>query len=1049
MNAAFTRLLWKEYRAQRALWLLLLLAAFAMYAMMRSFGAPWTVTLALISFFSICFLVAEFAIAFAGEVDEGTVGLLRMLPCRTRTLFSAKLAAVFGGCLLLAVASLTLCGLFELMAQFFPRLYVRPEVFVEEAIEDTLIFGLSVGLFCAASLFASLISRKIISSVGLAAALIAAIFIGVSAFAASRNRIESSVAVVWFGSISIGLFFVSLFVLARRWHLGRLPWTWSVPGVFRESADRRLPSFAALLNPWLHAIALRPMSQRRVFATLFWRECRSAVPFACMWFVIGLVVCSGRLFFVEYPWPLLFLLVFIHECGQLTMREDQRSRTISFLANVGISPRQIYWSKMSCWLSVAIAGTACIVAVDFLIPSIAPDPQSVAREFRILSIMELLRIPDVQRFSNVLPPATVADRWLQAGTYLSIVLGLFSIGQVTASWIQRQVLAFAASFVLAMSAAGPLVPYVIDNDWSVWIALVPVPFCFLFATLTTARNWIDRTITWRLRVRQAAWIIVPMVCCPLLAGYFWFNQPAAALAALDREMMAAPWYHRRDKEDSSTVAATEELTRLEKLPPAMWNQIEDSAGAKCWYEFAAVYDDRTQHGLLIQNSELQYSGHQPPLLLSQCQQPEVTPEVIRELLRPFDEILTKTDAFPMLPATWTAPWSETPSAAITAALLEDARLLEAAADIDGAVRQITLAIRLNRALAIQTSSWGNWLKCLDAERVALGRLRLLLGTADLASVDLEALFQELKAELVYRMQSEEMIPQWHDVRPMLRRRTLFYSAAAASPLEFFTAFQSLPTAARGFRAADSTRDVEVLFTRDLGSIDAARFIEVMKFSEALLVAKYHAMVITGRVQYRGPDLTESIRQLKRFLAASSSSIPELQTDVNALDAIYVPYDLYFLDTDTVVSERATLLTIKLHQYRLEHGAFPETLLALMNGGGTDYLIYEEPWSGSPFLYTKQATKTNFQINNQAKSTVATGCAILATPDAWLSNFRSPVFSLTPEGIADIYELPANLVLFIGTHDPVDWRLIQFTTLANSSDNNSPVSDKGGILPPRQ
>jgi len=209
------------------------------------------------------------------------------------------------------------------------------------------------------------------------------------------------------------------------------------------------------------------------------------------------------------------------------------------------------------------------------------------------------------------------------------------------------------------------------------------------------------------------------------------------------------------------------------------------------------------------------------------------------------------------------------------------------------------------------------------------------------------------------------------------------------------------------------------------------------------------MVITGRVQYRGPDLTESIRQLKRFLAASSSSIPELQTDVNALEAIYVPYGLYFLDVDTVASERATLLTIKLHQYRLEHGAFPETLLALMNGGGTDYLIYEEPWSGSPFLYTKQATKTNFQINNQAKSTVATGCAILATPDAWLSNFRSPVFSLTPEGIADIYELPANLVLFIGTHDPVDWRLIQFTTLANSSDNNSPVSDKGGILPPRQ
>ena len=279
MNTAFKRLVWKEYRAQRTLWLFLLTCAFAMYGYLRCAGVPISSAAGIVLvIFGGCFIVAELAIAFAGEVDEGTAGLLRMLPCRTLTLMFAKLTAAVGGYVLLLGTMLLLCAAFEFVAHFLPDVFKASQTFGEGAGFDWHAVVSYTALFCSASLFSSLISRKVISAVGTATLMIAVVSIctslllsvleiitGFGYLTSYWQRDPSGPTGIFIGASAFALFGVSTLVLSRPWHRGRLPWSWSLPNAVRESADRRLPSFTRLWQAWLARVASKPISQRRVF----------------------------------------------------------------------------------------------------------------------------------------------------------------------------------------------------------------------------------------------------------------------------------------------------------------------------------------------------------------------------------------------------------------------------------------------------------------------------------------------------------------------------------------------------------------------------------------------------------------------------------------------------------------------------------------------------------------------------------------------------------------------------------------------------------------
>jgi hypothetical protein len=212
--------------------------------------------------------------------------------------------------------------------------------------------------------------------------------------------------------------------------------------------------------------------------------------------MIGIVICVGRYFTFshDYVWPALFLFVFMHECGQRTMRADQRSGSISLLANLGVSPASIWLTKTLTWFAVLTFVGTFVVLLDAVIPGAHSDHTTHGQELRILQLISSIRTPHVADSRNFARDSTSADLSLQIATCVAYMLMTFSIGQLTACWIQRQILAFAASLLLFFGT-GLLINLCSYLDFSVWITVVPIGLCLLLATRFTASQWVDRSAT--------------------------------------------------------------------------------------------------------------------------------------------------------------------------------------------------------------------------------------------------------------------------------------------------------------------------------------------------------------------------------------------------------------------------------------------------------------------------------------------------------------------------------------------------------------------------
>jgi hypothetical protein len=841
------------------------------------------------------------------------------------------------------------------------------------------------------------------------------------------HQYQLGIIAPWIAGIAAFLMVISTVFLSRPWHLGRLPRSWAMPEAGALSL-RGIPTFAWFWHGWLRRIVAQPLTLRRAMRTLIWRECRSAIPFAATWLTVGAVICAGRCFSTSgYPWPFMFLFVFIHECGQRTMREDQRSGSVLLLANAGVHPLQIWVVKMFTWLLVMSVVGFAVAAVDGLVPFVGQVESSQSLGTRILNIIDSLRVPEFGRpFGRRETPSTPADHSLQVGVCLAAVLGLFSLGQLTACWIRRQIIAFAASFVVTIAAV-VLYFNVIMKDWPVWIALVPIPFCLLLATATTARQWIDRSVTWRLRIRQTLWLVLPCVVFPFLGLLSWRSQPLFAIASLDRD----PGYTVHGVYNLQNPAGAPEIAQLSALarsPWSEWDTLDSTAGTKCWLEFAeAVKKFPLHHMMIVQNGLVDDSAleYQRTRLLSQSVFLEKGPDIIRDLLKPFDAELAEKNGFPPIPAMWTAPWSNTPAVALSVVLLEDARHRESNGDIAGALQQLVRAIHANRSLAMQTSSWTNWLVCLDAERVALGRLRLLLGSADLSTVDLDSLFAELKSALVMTQRDGKNVVQWQDPQLMLQRRTLFWSTAIYADEEFFDKLRKLPDDQRGFESSYALRKMEAAI-HGYRAFETSRAIYTMWRSEELLVEKYRSMTIDGRVRFSDDTAKESILQLKRFMA--TSNVADLDIDLFVAESDSIANNGLIQHVDTIASERATLLTIMLQQYRLTHGKFPDSLVSLLdlpNGDPSNHRIQTDPWTGGPFLYAATGHKLPLKLNPGRTSPCVTPAQpLLYSTGGYGLSLQSYFATPSLKEPIEMYKLPPNVVVLLGLSDNVDWRIGQ-------------------------
>ena len=512
MSPQFYRLIWKEWRAQRALWFsLLAVSTGIVVTIILLSGEDLTgSTLGLATVVSVAFACGAGATAFSGEVEEGTAFWPRMLPMKTRTLVGAKLTTTFAGMITLLLASaavnLLLCFLYESARQLlFQRPFRMTSVSLELSVAGNSAWML---LSCVlVTTLCSIQSRTVMMAVGCAAILLALPF-PVAVYLDNRNVDATNM----FTATGVIACIVGLFIptAARRWRLGR-------PGVFTQISAIKPNSraFRVLQEDWglfwqrsLEWCVRRPTQNHRTTAVLLWRELRFATVYAITFSELGLLVAVvratlGRGF--ELIWFLIGVAVM--EAGLRTFRHDQQQDRRMFLSHRGISPALTWLLRTVVWFGMLVFVTIILLAIEHILLLTIPP------RFPVRSVVQGMQ--DLIRSRHEVSSLVT----LQAA--MVMFTGGFLISQLSAFWTRSPLVATFCAIVGA-GAFSAWTGYVRDYNVPISVFVCPILIYVAVAGFVTRRQWMERDADWKTHLRR----LIPLtVAClslwPLSVLWQW------------------------------------------------------------------------------------------------------------------------------------------------------------------------------------------------------------------------------------------------------------------------------------------------------------------------------------------------------------------------------------------------------------------------------------------------------------------------------------------------------------------------------------------------
>lgn len=506
MSTAFYRLVWKEYRAQRNLWLALVFAAVSLAAVFATGGSghiPFENLMGFGLIITVAFGVAAVAVAFAGEEDDGTAMWLRMIPVKTHTLLASKLTAVACG----MVALLTVSATFNLMLVLLfgdglSRIDLRLN---NEVIVDWLRAIVGMSTFILLTLACALRSHKVLAALGWSAGcmLLFAILL--------IDKTEGPLSPV--PLLVTVLTILAVYPSARQWHRGLRH---SVVGFVAVLPGLSKPY--ALINCFLRVrddawskrlirAASAPPPLSRTVQVLVWRELRFAVPFlrGCVAVNAMLLVC--QVFFpverASYLW--MYYSLVIIECGSRTFRHDQRQLNGLFWSQRGVAPALVWALRSVVWFVMLWTTIAAFAVME----------RMVINQFLSDSTTEHNHL---QQFGTEMLRNTALyfARPESGGRSLlnmvaAVVTGSFVISQLMSMWIRKPILAATCGFVgtiLYWVWIGYLFTFGFPLSMTAW----PLILLFLLAGFLTRRQWMDRRMSPKIILQRSVMIAVPCLC---------------------------------------------------------------------------------------------------------------------------------------------------------------------------------------------------------------------------------------------------------------------------------------------------------------------------------------------------------------------------------------------------------------------------------------------------------------------------------------------------------------------------------------------------------
>lgn len=497
MNSSIAlRLLWKEYRVQRGLWLSMAVGSFilqALIAFLMPDGADrfqGTVPVAfMLTFF---YAIGSGAITFAIEREDGTQLRPVMMGCPPGLTLTVK--TLFG---VTATALLLILTMGSGMVMSLGSLHLPPNTIHPESIRMiiplTLLFVVLPyvgGLLW--SMFFSLLTRKVIVALGLAAIAMIVCYAIVAIYAVEvidqphLRRHDGPMTGQQIFLISILPVFIALLILSlnylltRRW-LTRVFFDQTrtkVPSFFRRWRIRRSgfdggmvveigvedrtafevisPDVAAHQPPPRFGLGL-------LYATWganLWRHLRflrwkEAIETRKIF--VGFLLATSILTFCGVVESFngtgwhgvagFFIHAACVACGVMAFRAEQDDRKVQRLADMGLRPSTVWLSKHLVWLVRAVICVAVLVFCVLLAEWLYPHSSSRMRVSEFLHGIWL----------NTRLSAGLQNHLLEVrlfGRAAILVVTLYGVGQVCSQLIRSTIVSLFVSFIVAVAVFG-------------------------------------------------------------------------------------------------------------------------------------------------------------------------------------------------------------------------------------------------------------------------------------------------------------------------------------------------------------------------------------------------------------------------------------------------------------------------------------------------------------------------------------------------------------------------------------------------------------------
>jgi len=564
VSRSFSRIVWKEYRAQRTLWIALYLGAVLLQLLFLILSPetqkslpqyPYTIAAVL----SVCYAVSCGAMLFAGEREEETDRLLQTLAVAPRQLITGKLTyAVPSLALFTLLAFVTAAGV---MAIHHGTFRIPP---IQDSNESLSVYLFSIPVGLAAALLSSLLTRTVLS------ALVGGVVFLLLISSLVHNLFRSGHE--WMDVLSATTLLLVSLPMVSPWLRGGPDWSKMLALLQRASSEK---SGTGFLGSLLQRAAVRSSLESRMFGVLVWRELRAAFPVP----LAGLVVNSGlipALILSEKEWNQSTFLgswvalsvmtswFLLCSVGLLAFTGDQYRGRMKFYTDRGASPWSIWLAKQMVWLGVLATLAILTAFLIYLLNRGSPPLQYLNR-----------------RGTPLEPtwPDTIQ-------LYASCLLMTYACVQLFAMWFRRTLLAAAFAFV----ACGLIFPFHYALGAlriPLWLSSGPIIVAGLAGSYFTLEGWLKETRTWRRIGAQVAWVFVPIFISGT-AIFIW-------------RIVEVPWvdpgfdWRAHEKQmanfDSKWTAQWQELIHDAKLPKA-----ERAALRPTFLEKAQRVADRIQEG---------------------------------------------------------------------------------------------------------------------------------------------------------------------------------------------------------------------------------------------------------------------------------------------------------------------------------------------------------------------------------------------------------------------------------------------------------------------